>query len=224
MANDLAPSRRAAVDAFLERNRQRMATGGRLIFALDATASRQPTWDLAVENQSLMFAEAGRVGGLEIQLAYFRGDQFRVSEWTADAPTLAARMREISCRRGETQWGRVLEHVRQQHQQKPVSAAVCIGDCVEESQDGLYAAAAGLPRLIMVQDGGDPTAPVVFAELARRTNGAHFKLGSDSGRELRELLRGIGAYAAGGRTALEHLGTDSARALLTQLNGPSSRL
>jgi hypothetical protein len=31
----------------------------RLIFAMDATASRQPTWDLACQVQGQMFIEAG---------------------------------------------------------------------------------------------------------------------------------------------------------------------
>jgi hypothetical protein len=56
----------------------------------------------------------------------------------------------------------------------------------------------------------------VFPELARRANGEHFKLGPDSGRELAELLRGIAAFAAGGRTALERLGTNGARKLLSR--------
>jgi hypothetical protein len=81
MVNDLAPSRRAAVDAFLERNRQAMTAGGRgrLIFALDATASRQETWDRAIELQASMFAEAGKVGGLQIQLIFFRGTECQAS-------------------------------------------------------------------------------------------------------------------------------------------------
>lgn len=219
MVNDLAPSRRAAVDAFLERNRQIVAAGGRgrLIFALDATMSRQATWDVAITLQGQMFAEAAKIGGLQIQLAYFRGNECKASEWTANAHVLADKMRRISCVGGATQWGRILKHVRQEHQQKPIDAVIMIGDCCEEQSSAFYDAAPGLPRLFVFQEGCDPAASVVFPELARRTKGAHFKLGPDSARELAELMRGVVVFVTGGRIALERLGSESARKLLTQL-------
>jgi hypothetical protein len=45
---------------------------GRLIFAVDATASRQPTWDLAAQLQAQMFATIDALGGLDVQLVYYR--------------------------------------------------------------------------------------------------------------------------------------------------------
>ena len=48
---------------------------GRLIFALDATMSRQPTWDLAQTLQAKMFQAAAGLGGLDVQLVYFRGHE-----------------------------------------------------------------------------------------------------------------------------------------------------
>src|SRR5215217_2059286 len=70
-------SARAEVTEFLQRVRALSpATGsgrrGRLIFSLDATMSRQPTWDTACSLQADMFREAGSVGGVDIQLLYFR--------------------------------------------------------------------------------------------------------------------------------------------------------
>ena len=57
------------------------ASKGRLIFAMDATASRQPTWDLATEIQGEMFSATSDAGGLSIQLAFYRGfGQFKVSQ------------------------------------------------------------------------------------------------------------------------------------------------
>ena len=57
---------------------------GRLIFALDATMSRQPTWDTACALQADMFREAASIGGLDIQLVYFRGlNECRASGWVA---------------------------------------------------------------------------------------------------------------------------------------------
>lgn len=71
--------------------------------SLDATMSRQPTWDLAVELQSEMFAEAASVGGLEIQLVYYRGSECRASQWAIDGRRLGEMMRKIECIGGNTQ-------------------------------------------------------------------------------------------------------------------------
>src|ERR1700746_501871 len=46
---------------------------GRLFFALDATMSRQPTWDMACTLQADMFREAASLGSLDIRLVYYRG-------------------------------------------------------------------------------------------------------------------------------------------------------
>jgi hypothetical protein len=194
-----------------------MATHGRLIFALDATMSRQAAWDAAVELQAQMFAEAS---GLQVQLIYFRGSECRASNWAIDARALATKMRTISCVGGTTQWGKVLDHIRREHRQKPVSAAVLVGDCSEESADMLYGKTMGLPKLFMFQEGDDPAASVVFPELARRTGGAHFKLGPDSAHRLAGLLRGVAAFAAGGIPALRGRTDEASRLLLSRLNGP----
>jgi hypothetical protein len=217
MAQKFLPTARSKqIASFLEKAQ---AARGRLIFAFDVTMSRQEAWDRAIEFQASMFAEAAKIGGLEIQLVCFRGNQFQDFGWTTNARTLADEMRKISCVGGMTQWVKVFEHVRQEHRQQPVSAVVCVGDCCEEQPSALYDAAAGLSRLFVFQEGDDPAASVVFPELARLTNGAHFKLGPDSARELGELLRAVAAFAAGGLAALADLRTDSARRLLTRL-GP----
>ena len=98
MNSQLTPSRRAAVDALLNQNRETIAAGGsgRLIFALDATASRQPTWDTATELQAAMFAEAARLGGLQVQLVFFRGTECKATAWTTSPNDLAVKMRKIT--------------------------------------------------------------------------------------------------------------------------------
>ena len=216
----VTPSRRAMVDAFLQRNREAIAAGGRgrLIFALDATASRQPTWDAAVGLQAEMFAEVGRIGALQVQLVFYGGNECRASDWTDSAHALADKIRKISCVGGATQIGRVLAHIRQEHRRRPVGAAVFVGDCCEERSGTLYDVAAGLGApLFMFQEGVDPRASIVFPELARRTKGAFARLDSNAARELAELLRAVAAFAAGGTRALTDLRTEGARRLLTQL-------
>ena len=55
---------------------------GRLLFGMDATASREPTWDRACHIQGEMFRETAALGGLDIQLAYYRGfQQFETTGW-----------------------------------------------------------------------------------------------------------------------------------------------
>jgi hypothetical protein len=58
------PATASEVDTFLAELKKLSPSSprGRLIFALDATASRQPTWDTACELQADMFREAGTVG------------------------------------------------------------------------------------------------------------------------------------------------------------------
>src|SRR5271169_2590176 len=109
-------SSRPEIDAFIERVRSlgpSSAAGkrGRLIFALDATMSRQPTWDSACALQADMFREAASAGGLDIQLVYFRGlGECRASGWVTGAEKLAGLMSAIDCRGGHTQIGKVLSH------------------------------------------------------------------------------------------------------------------
>src|SRR3979409_1713656 len=73
-----AASARSAIHAFLAPGKGLAASTqpgkrGRLIFALDATMSRQPMWDTACRLQADMFREAAAIGGLDVQLVYYRG-------------------------------------------------------------------------------------------------------------------------------------------------------
>ena len=107
----------ANVDAFLEKIRltpvnKKPGQRGRLLFAMDATASREPTWDMAARIQGEMFQETAALGGLEIQLAFYRGfGEFKVSRWTTDEKALLRQMTSVFCLAGETQIGKVLAHV-----------------------------------------------------------------------------------------------------------------
>jgi hypothetical protein len=175
VTSDLTSSRRAAPEAYLQRNRQALAAGGpaRLIFALDATMSRSETWDVAATLQSEMFATVAKVGGLEVQLVYYLGvRKFVSSEWTSNAHELAARMRRVRCESGKTQILRTLRYIRGEHARKPIGAAIFVGDCVEEEPGVLCDAAAGLPPLFLFQEGADPEAEIAFRKLARLTRGA----------------------------------------------------
>ena len=76
---------------------------GRLLFAMDATMSRQPTWDKALQIQSEMFHETARIGGLDVQLVYFRGfGECRASKWVGEPDSLARFMTSVDCRGSNT--------------------------------------------------------------------------------------------------------------------------
>ncbi len=208
-------SGRAEIDQFLARVKALDPVGGsgergRLIFALDATMSRQPTWDSACRLQADMFREAAAAGGLDIQLIYYRGlAECRASPWVAEAGRLGALMERIDCRGGHTQIAKVLAHARRENDAHKVAVLVFIGDAMEESLDDLCAAAGELGlrslKAFMFQEGSDPVCEQAFREIARLTGGAFCRFAPGAAHELAELLRAAAAYAAGGMKALTAL-------------------
>src|SRR6476660_8721184 len=221
---------RPEVAAFLDQVKSLGAaqTGGkrgRLIFALDATMSRQPTWDSACALQADMFREAASIGGLDIQLVYFRGlSECRASGWVAQSDKLAELMSRIDCRGGQTQIGKVLNHARQEHARRKVQALVFVGDAMEEPIDALCQAAGELGLLgvpvFMFQEGADAVAENAYREIARLSGGAYCRFDAGSAHQLGELLRAVAAYAAGGIKALADLSkkrSAGAQQLLAQL-------
>jgi hypothetical protein len=208
-------SPRNQIDAFLEQVRalgpSRAAGGrGRLIFALDATMSRQPTWDTACKLQADMFREAGAIGGLDVQLVYFRGlTECRASQWVSQPESLARLMERIDCRGGHTQIGKILGHARKESHEVKVQALVFVGDAMEEAIDDLCATAGELGLIavpaLMFQEGDDAVTERAFREIARLSRGAYCRFTPGAAHELAELLRAAAAYAAGGLKALSDL-------------------
>jgi hypothetical protein len=209
-----APSPRVA--ALLEKFKS--STRARVVFALDATASREDLWDVACSLQSEMFAEVGKAGGLEVQLVWYRGyDECRASAWTDDTVKLAQIMRGIRCEAGLTKIGKVLAHTRAEHAREKISAVVFVGDAQEEQVSSLLDAAAGQPPWFMFQEGDAVEVTMAFKKLARLTGGAHCQFNAGAARELAELLRAVSAFASGGLVALSNQTTNAARLLLSQL-------
>lgn len=219
------PRQSAAVDAFLNKAKSVAPSGsrrGRLIFALDATMSRQPTWDLAVSLQTRMFETASSLGGLDVQLVYFRGfAECRASSFVAGGEGLAKLMSRIRVMGGQTQIGKVLRHARDETRTTPVGALVFVGDAMEENPDDLAHVAGELGLLglkaFMFHEGGDARVAMVFRDIARLTGGVYAAFDSSAPERLAQLLAAAAAYAAGGRAALERHGGDAARLLLTQI-------
>lgn len=210
------PARRDGADAvatFLDKARSVPVVAGaargrgRLLFCMDATASREPTWVRAARIQGEMFIAAEALGGLDVRLAFYRGfDDFKASKWTSDGTELARLMARVTCLAGNTQIGRVFAFAAEETQRRKLDALVFVGDCFEESLDTVGALAGQLGLLgvpaFLFQEGDNTLAARAFAQFAKLTNGRHCRFDAASPDELRRLLGAVAAYAAGGEQAM----------------------
>ena len=200
------------IDAFLGKAKQLQCNpaGSRLIFALDATASRQATWDRACHLQAQMFNATRDIAGLNIQLCYYRGiDEFKALPWSDDSHGLRQQMLAVNCLGGHTQIERLLRHSLAQHQQLAVKGLVFVGDAMEEDARRLYQLAGqmGIHQIpaFMFQEGFDDHAGQAFTEIARLSGGVHCQFDDNSEAQLRDLLTAVAMYAAGGVNAVKQL-------------------
>lgn len=217
-----------AIEAFVRQARAMApASGegsGRLVLALDATMSRQPTWDMACRLQAEMFDAVGKAGTLNVQLVYFRGyGECRASRFVRDTDALKTLMTKIDCRGGQTQIGKVLSHALKETGREKVQALVYIGDAMEENVDLLADKAgrlglAGTPVFVF-QEGRDSSAETAFREIARLSRGAWFRFDRNSASELGRLLSAIAVYATGGLKALSARDRPEDRILIEHLGG-----
>ena len=200
---------------------------GRLIFAMDATASREPSWDRASQIQGQMFEATAALGGLAVQLCYYRGyGEFEASPWVTNTEDLLRRMTAVFCLAGQTQLEKLLRHALAEARKEKVQALVFVGDCMEEDVDRLAKLAGelgvlGVP-LFFFHEGRDTVAARAFAQWARLSGGAVCPFDASSAEQLRDLLGAVAVYAAGGRTALVELGKrkgGKALQLVHQLGG-----
>jgi hypothetical protein len=220
------------IEAFIRQARaMAVASGtgsGRLILALDATMSRQPTWDLACNLQADMFDAVGKAGSLNVQLVYYRGHgECRASRFVNDTDSLKNLMVRIECRGGYTQIGKILSHVLKEAAKEKVDAVVFIGDAMEESIDDLAEKAGRLGLLgvpvFVFQEGHDAAVETAFREIARLSKGAWFRFDRNSAATLAKLLSAVAVFATGGLKALEARGGPEDRLLIEHLKGRGSK-
>lgn len=211
-------SSRADIDAFLQKVAATPPTKpagrpGRLVFAIDATASREPTWDMACQIQSEMFASTDDIGGLQVQLAFYRGfGEMKVTQWLDSADDLVRRMVKVRCLAGRTQIRKLLRHALKETRSQKVDALVFVGDVVEEDIDelGHVAGQLGLvgTPVFVFHEGGEPISRRAFEQIAKLSGGACCGFDAGSAQQLRELLAAVAVFSAGGRRALETLGRE----------------
>ena len=218
MANpkDNLPSQGASassVDAFLgDLNKTPVpfagGQGGRLLFAMDATASREPSWDMAARIQGEMFEATRDIGGLAVQLAFFRGfGEFKVSGWQSDPKAIHRLMNGVFCLAGQTQVEKVLKHARNEATRSAIRAVVYVGDCFEENLDAVGQVAGELGLLgvpvFLFHEGHDPGGERAFRHIAKLSGGAYVRFDAASAEVLKKLLGAVAVFAAGGRNALD---------------------
>ena len=196
----------------------------RVIFAMDATASRAPTWSRAQKVQAEMFRAMEGKG--EVQLASYGGGAFRASAWASDARELLAAMQSVHCVAGMTQISDTLAHVARENRKQRISAAVFVGDTVEENAEALIDQARrlgtlGIPVFVFHEVGSERAEPAMRS-IAAVSGGAYarFQDGDPLG-DLQPLLGAVAAFADGGRAALltygERSGNEAVKAIGHQL-------
>jgi hypothetical protein len=180
-------------------------TRPRLIFAVDATASREPAWTAARQVTDVLVKALP--GALDVALAVHGGSRVHTfTAFTSDARTLRDRAAGVSCVAGMT---RLLPILSTSLKHPAVRVVIYIGDLFEENlirgRQVADAMGAQGTRLIVLHDTADPAArrdAEVFWDLAKRTGGCVLPFdGAASGR-LRDILSAVAVYAVGGEKLL----------------------
>jgi hypothetical protein len=196
----------AAVRQQMERQKYQAQHTPRMIFAMDATGSREPTWEMAGKLHREMGAA---LGGLTLQLVFFGGTACKASGWLVGGQRLAELMIKVRCVTGTTQIARVLQHVLGESKEHTIRALVYVGDCCEESGEELFGLAEQLKRrtipIFVFQEGTDSVAEPIFRRLAQITDGIYASFDTGSAEQLRKLLAGAADYAAGRHKSISDL-------------------
>ncbi len=200
-------------------------SGPRLIFAVDATASREPAWSAARQVTDALVKALP--GALKVALAVHGGGRVHTfTPFTSDPATLRDRAAGVTCQSGLT---RLLPILAIGLKQPDVRVVIYIGDVFEENIDQgrrlTDAMGARGTRLIVLHDTADRGArrdAEVFWDLAKRTGGCVLPFDSHAPGKLRELLSAVAVYAVGGEKLLRDRRADlpGAVALLEHLRGP----
>jgi hypothetical protein len=177
----------------------------RLVFAVDATASREPAWAAARQvTDALVKALPGE---LDVALAVHGGSRVHTfTAFTSDARTLRDLAAGVDCHAGMT---RLLPILAASLKRQAVRVVIYIGDVFEESlpqgrQLADQMGAQGI-KLIVLHDTADRSArrdAEVFWDLAKRTGGCVLPFDATASGRLRDILSAVAVYAVGGEKLL----------------------
>lgn len=206
----------AAVNAALERlglaKPQSAHAAGRLLVALDLTASRTESLKQARIATAQMLASIKAVGKVAVKMVYFRGDECRATAWHDDAEKITGAMLSLSCKTGTTQIARVLKLALAEKEK--LSGVVLVGDHCEDIPDELLHLAATLggcsiPLFIFHEvvdhDHHALQARPVFEQMAKLSGGVYSEFRPDSGAILRELLSTVAAFSVAGHEGVKQI-------------------
>lgn len=203
----------------------------RLLFAMDATASREASWNVAKEITIAMFEAVP--GALDVALAYHGGGRLHeLTPFSPNAKVFLDKVHTVYCTAGMTALNQVLAQATEITRLK---ALIYVGDCFEENQQEAVELAQILKlkgvRCFMFHDASSKsqgydveTAGKVFASIAKITGGALLPFDESSPQMVKALLEAISIYAAQGIKALEQkrASLPAARLLLEQIQGSGS--
>lgn len=198
----------------------------RLLFAMDATASREGAWNVAKEITGTMFEAVP--GALDVALAWHSGGRLQqVTPFSPDTRSFLEKVHAVRCVAGGTALKEILARATSTVRLK---ALIYIGDCFEENASEALELAKQLKlrgvrcflfhdRSSMVQGYDVDTASKVFGEIARITGGALLPFDESAPELVKQLLEAIAYYAAQGMKALQAKSKTlpAARLLLEQM-------
>jgi hypothetical protein len=216
----ITPVKSSSLPSHLEKFFERVSPDpARIMFAVDATASRDKAWDQAAHLRAQMFDAIAAHGGLAMQVCHYRGNgKFARSQWLTNAAAIAAFMAPVRCEAGVTQIEKVLRCAREENRKKPVNALILISDACEENPELLYAQAReiGLP-IFLFQEGDDCAVAEIYREVARLTKGAYSRFDASAAQHLADLLRAVAVFATAGAQGLIAQKSTAATLLLGQI-------
>jgi hypothetical protein len=203
---------------------------GCLGMVIDATASRDASWNAAKKIQRQLFARVSGDNRMVLRLVVMRGGGFKDYGWHTDGEKLGSLIDRMQTDSGNT---RIVDSlrafIREPGGHKP-AALILVGDCCEEKNADVLNAARELSqngiRVYAFHEtvGGttdrranNSNAENLFRQVAAITGGAFAKFGN--GMPLADLCNAVAAYCAGGEEALKALGRRGDRAA-QQLSAP----
>lgn len=199
----------------------------RLLFSMDATASREASWNVAKEITDAMFKAVP--GALDVALAYHGGGHLQeITPFSSDTKAFLDKVHTVHCQAGMTALNEILDEATEISRLK---ALIYIGDCFEENLDAAIELAQQLKlkgvRCFMFHETSSgslgynvDTAHEVFGKIAQITGGALLPFDENSPQMVKQLLEAIAFYAVQGIKALEQKAKylPAARLLLQQMN------
>ncbi|MCZ4262315.1 hypothetical protein O4G76_15855 [Limimaricola sp. G21655-S1] len=181
---------------------------------IDATGSREHSWEQAQTAQLRMFKDLAGLKALQLRLLEFGGGKLSDYGWQGDALKVAKKMTAVRCRQGLTQFIPALEAFA--NDKTKTDALILIGDAFEECSNVVLMPTCTLrnrgSRVFCFREGDDPVAASAFNSIAEATGGRSIKLGDQL--PLSDLCSGAALLTAGGQDALKRLPNAKARQLL----------